>query len=159
MCVPSHLTLSYRMPLKGDCGKVCVCVCVCVYLNCCMAVNLCSSTCSRVMQPLLRRACHSEPCLNRPRSILNSPSPTLHHCAVMCCAVLRWYLGIQSKKDPAHVMTEVYKAMLALRYWVMLCYVVLCCVVLCCVVLCCANSFFLLLCDSRTSRCFAAIHS
>jgi 5'-AMP-activated protein kinase catalytic alpha subunit len=27
----------------------------------------------------------------------------------------RWYLGIQSKKDPAHVMTEVYKAMLALR--------------------------------------------
>ena len=23
----------------------------------------------------------------------------------------RWYLGIQSKKDPAHVMTEVYKAM------------------------------------------------
>ena len=30
-----------------------------------------------------------------------------------CC---RWYLGIQSKKDPAHVMTEVYKAMQALRY-------------------------------------------
>lgn len=27
----------------------------------------------------------------------------------------RWYLGIQSKKDPAHVMTEVYKAMQALR--------------------------------------------
>jgi len=26
----------------------------------------------------------------------------------------RWYLGIQSKKDPAHVMTEVYKALLAL---------------------------------------------
>jgi 5'-AMP-activated protein kinase catalytic alpha subunit len=26
----------------------------------------------------------------------------------------RWYLGIQSKKDPAHVMTEVYKAMFAL---------------------------------------------
>jgi len=26
----------------------------------------------------------------------------------------RWYLGIQSKKDPAHVMTEVYKAMQAL---------------------------------------------
>lgn len=26
----------------------------------------------------------------------------------------RWYLGIQSKKDPGHVMTEVYKAMLAL---------------------------------------------
>ena len=23
----------------------------------------------------------------------------------------RWYLGIQSKKDPGHVMTEVYKAM------------------------------------------------
>jgi hypothetical protein len=23
----------------------------------------------------------------------------------------RWYLGIQSKKDPSHVMTEVYKAM------------------------------------------------
>jgi hypothetical protein len=23
----------------------------------------------------------------------------------------RWYLGIQSKKDPAHVMTEVFKAM------------------------------------------------
>lgn len=27
----------------------------------------------------------------------------------------RWYLGIQSKKDPAHVMTEVYKALGALR--------------------------------------------
>jgi len=27
----------------------------------------------------------------------------------------RWYLGIQSKKDPAHVMTEVYKALSALR--------------------------------------------
>lgn len=26
----------------------------------------------------------------------------------------RWYLGIQSKKDPAHVMTEVHKAMFAL---------------------------------------------
>lgn len=26
----------------------------------------------------------------------------------------RWYLGIQSKKDPAHVMTEVYKALIAL---------------------------------------------
>jgi 5'-AMP-activated protein kinase catalytic alpha subunit len=26
----------------------------------------------------------------------------------------RWYLGIQSKKDPAHVMTEVYKALLVL---------------------------------------------
>lgn len=26
----------------------------------------------------------------------------------------RWYLGIQSKKDPAHVMTEVHKALLAL---------------------------------------------
>ena len=26
----------------------------------------------------------------------------------------RWYLGIQSKKDPAHVMTEVYKAILDL---------------------------------------------
>jgi 5'-AMP-activated protein kinase catalytic alpha subunit len=26
----------------------------------------------------------------------------------------RWYLGIQSKKDPAHVMTEVYKALKAL---------------------------------------------
>eukprot|EP00816_Leptocylindrus_hargravesii_P008319 CAMPEP_0196809672 /NCGR_PEP_ID=MMETSP1362-20130617/9581_1 /TAXON_ID=163516 /ORGANISM="Leptocylindrus danicus, Strain CCMP1856" /LENGTH=745 /DNA_ID=CAMNT_0042184427 /DNA_START=239 /DNA_END=2476 /DNA_ORIENTATION=- len=26
----------------------------------------------------------------------------------------RWYLGIQSKKDPAHVMSEVYKALLAL---------------------------------------------
>lgn len=26
-------------------------------------------------------------------------------------ACYRWYLGIQSKKDPAHVMTEVYKAM------------------------------------------------
>ena len=26
----------------------------------------------------------------------------------------RWYLGIQSKKDPAHVMTEVYKALVAL---------------------------------------------
>ena len=29
-----------------------------------------------------------------------------------CAALLyRWYLGIQSKKDPGHVMTEVYKAM------------------------------------------------
>jgi 5'-AMP-activated protein kinase catalytic alpha subunit len=27
----------------------------------------------------------------------------------------RWYLGIQSKKDPAHVMNEVYKAMQSLR--------------------------------------------
>uniref|UniRef100_A0A7S3JSI0 non-specific serine/threonine protein kinase n=1 Tax=Aureoumbra lagunensis TaxID=44058 RepID=A0A7S3JSI0_9STRA len=27
----------------------------------------------------------------------------------------RWYLGIQSKKDPAHVMTEVYKALLQLN--------------------------------------------
>ena len=27
----------------------------------------------------------------------------------------RWYLGIQSKKDPAHVMNEVYKAMQALN--------------------------------------------
>lgn len=27
----------------------------------------------------------------------------------------RWYLGIQSKKDPAHVMNEVYKAMQALQ--------------------------------------------
>ena len=27
----------------------------------------------------------------------------------------RWYLGIQSKKDPAHVMNEVYKAMQALK--------------------------------------------
>jgi 5'-AMP-activated protein kinase catalytic alpha subunit len=27
----------------------------------------------------------------------------------------RWYLGIQSKKDPAHVMTEVYKAMQQLK--------------------------------------------
>lgn len=27
----------------------------------------------------------------------------------------RWYLGIQSKKDPAHVMTEVYKAIQQLR--------------------------------------------
>jgi 5'-AMP-activated protein kinase catalytic alpha subunit len=26
----------------------------------------------------------------------------------------RWYLGIQSKKDPAHVMTEVYKALMSL---------------------------------------------
>jgi hypothetical protein len=26
----------------------------------------------------------------------------------------RWYLGIQSKKDPAHVMNEVYKALQAL---------------------------------------------
>src|SRR5690348_12592202 len=26
----------------------------------------------------------------------------------------RWYLGIQSKKDPAHVMTEVYRALLQL---------------------------------------------
>lgn len=30
----------------------------------------------------------------------------------------RWYLGIQSKKDPAHVMNEVYKAMESLNcYW------------------------------------------
>ena len=28
---------------------------------------------------------------------------------------IRWYLGIQSKKDPAHVMNEVYKAMQALK--------------------------------------------
>ena len=27
----------------------------------------------------------------------------------------RWYLGIQSKKDPAHVMNEVYKAMQSLH--------------------------------------------
>jgi hypothetical protein len=27
----------------------------------------------------------------------------------------RWYLGIQSKKDPSHVMTEVYKALMAVR--------------------------------------------
>ena len=27
----------------------------------------------------------------------------------------RWYLGIQSKKDPVHVMNEVYKAMQALQ--------------------------------------------
>jgi hypothetical protein len=27
----------------------------------------------------------------------------------------RWYLGIQSKKDPAHVMTEVYKALMQVR--------------------------------------------
>ena len=27
----------------------------------------------------------------------------------------RWYLGIQSKKDPAHVMTEVYKALMSLQ--------------------------------------------
>lgn len=26
----------------------------------------------------------------------------------------RWYFGIQSKKDPAHVMTDVYKALMAL---------------------------------------------
>ncbi|CAN0433212.1 unnamed protein product, partial [Discosporangium mesarthrocarpum] len=26
----------------------------------------------------------------------------------------RWYLGIQSKKEPAHVMTEVYRALLQL---------------------------------------------
>lgn len=26
----------------------------------------------------------------------------------------RWYLGIQSKKEPAHVMTEVYKALAVL---------------------------------------------
>lgn len=31
------------------------------------------------------------------------------------CDVHRWYLGIQSKKDPAHVMNEVYKAMQALQ--------------------------------------------
>lgn len=29
--------------------------------------------------------------------------------------ILRWYLGIQSKKDPANVMNEVYKAMHALN--------------------------------------------
>lgn len=28
----------------------------------------------------------------------------------------RWYLGIQSKKDPAHVMTEVSKAYIALAF-------------------------------------------
>jgi hypothetical protein len=27
----------------------------------------------------------------------------------------RWYLGIQSKKEPSHVMNEVYKAMMALQ--------------------------------------------
>lgn len=27
----------------------------------------------------------------------------------------RWYLGIQSKKDPAHVMTEIYRALFHLR--------------------------------------------
>jgi hypothetical protein len=31
------------------------------------------------------------------------------------CVCSRWYLGIQSKKDPAHVMNEVYKAMSALK--------------------------------------------
>lgn len=29
--------------------------------------------------------------------------------------MFRWYLGIQSKKDPAHVMNEVYKAMQSLK--------------------------------------------
>ena len=33
---------------------------------------------------------------------------------VVRCCCHRWYLGIQSKKDPGHVMTEVYKAMYAL---------------------------------------------
>ncbi len=28
---------------------------------------------------------------------------------------VRWYLGIQSKKDSAHVMNEVYKALKALK--------------------------------------------
>lgn len=28
----------------------------------------------------------------------------------------RWYLGIQSKKEPAHVMSEVYKALLVLHF-------------------------------------------
>lgn len=41
----------------------------------------------------------------------------------------RWYLGIQSKKEPGHVMTEVYKAMLALgcKWYAMNNYRVLCC--------------------------------
>jgi uncharacterized protein YodC (DUF2158 family) len=40
----------------------------------------------------------------------------------------RWYLGIQSKKDPAHVMTEVYKAMhiLNCRWYKVNSYRVLC---------------------------------
>jgi hypothetical protein len=33
----------------------------------------------------------------------------------VCFVSCRWYLGIQSKKDPAHVMNEVYKAMQALK--------------------------------------------
>ena len=40
----------------------------------------------------------------------------------------RWYLGIQSKKDPGHIMTEVYKAMLALgcKWYAMNNYRILC---------------------------------
>ena len=34
-------------------------------------------------------------------------------CPVLPCPA-RWYLGIQSKKDPGHVMTEVYKALTSL---------------------------------------------
>jgi hypothetical protein len=48
------------------------------------------------------------------RSLTALPCPALP-CPALHCTVVRWYLGIQSKKDPAHVMTEVYKAMLALR--------------------------------------------
>ncbi len=36
-------------------------------------------------------------------------------CIIYMIYIYRWYLGIQSKKDPAHVMNEVYKAMQALR--------------------------------------------
>jgi hypothetical protein len=43
-------------------------------------------------------------------SICGSNTP-----AAACSVSCRWYLGIQSKKDPAHVMNEVYKAMQALK--------------------------------------------
>jgi len=48
---------------------------------------------------------------------LSSGSTSLHQqqAAAAAARKRRWYLGIQSKKDPAHVMTEVYKALLQLR--------------------------------------------
>jgi hypothetical protein len=44
--------------------------------------------------------------LNSPLSFLSYPVVCFHAC--------RWFLGIQSKKDPGHVMTEVYKALHAI---------------------------------------------
>lgn len=45
------------------------------------------------------------PTTRRPQSSETQPEPIKRR---------RWYLGIQSKKDPAHVMTEVHKALLSL---------------------------------------------